>query len=78
FYLDSAIPDAIENSSLFISIGTSGVVYPAAGLVAAAKSRGAMALEVNLEPSANADVFDVQLIGKSGEVLPHLVDALLA
>lgn len=77
FYLDDAIPEAIESSGLFISIGTSGIVYPAAGLVAAAKQMGAMALEVNLEPSANAHVFDAQLIGRSGEILPELVRALV-
>ncbi len=76
FYLDDAIPQAIQSSGLFISIGTSGMVYPAAGLVRAAKQMGAMALEVNLEPSANAHLFDAQLVGRSGEILPELVNAL--
>ncbi|MEO0813283.1 MAG: NAD-dependent deacylase [Myxococcota bacterium] len=76
FYLDDAIPEALESSGLFISVGTSGVVYPAAGLVSAAKELGAMTLEVNLEPSANAQMFDVQCSGRSGELLPELVGLL--
>ncbi|MEM6531523.1 MAG: NAD-dependent deacylase [Myxococcota bacterium] len=77
FYLDDAIPRAISSAGVFISIGTSGVVYPAAGLVTAAKGAGAMAVEINLEPSANAHLFDVQLSGKSGELLPQFVSLLM-
>lgn len=78
FYLDDAIPAAVGSAGVFVSIGTSGVVYPAAGLVAAAKSAGAMAVELNLEPSANAHLFDVQLTGKSSERVPEFVDLLVA
>lgn len=77
FYLDDQIPEALSRSDLFISVGTSGTVYPAAGFVAAAKQRGAITAEVNLECSASTGVFDVQLSGRSGEILPPLVDALI-
>lgn len=74
-YMDDEIPRALE-ASCFASIGTSGVVYPAAGFVSHARRRRALTIEVNLEPSQNAAAFDVQLTGKSGEILPRLVSLL--
>lgn len=65
--------DRIERSlagcDLFLVVGTSGVVYPAAGLVGHARALGKETVCVNLEPPANADLFDRYLEGKAGEVL---------
>lgn len=58
---------------LFLAVGTSGVVYPAAGLVNAAQRLGGRTWLVNAERSDNADVFDHVVLGKSAEVLPALV-----
>ena len=74
-HLDGDIPDALQ-AEAFMSIGTSGTVYPAAGFVNTAKSQGRFTLEVNLEPSDNALAFDVQLLGPAGAVLPTLVSKL--
>ncbi len=56
---------------LFLSIGTSSQVYPAAGLMMLAKSQGAKIIEINLEPTQNS-VVDYQIKGKAGEILPRL------
>jgi NAD-dependent deacetylase len=58
---------------VFLAAGTSGVVYPAAGMVHAAKRVGAETVLVNLEPPANVDAFNRVELGKSGEVLPRLL-----
>lgn len=63
---------------LFISIGTSGHVYPAAGFVEVAKSNGARTLELNLEPSQGASLFDEAIYGPATEVVPAYVKRLLA
>ena len=76
FYMGDEIPTAL-NAEVFMSIGTSGSVYPAAGFVMEVKRQGNLCVEVNLEPSDNATYFDLQLIGKAGEVLPPLVDLLV-
>jgi len=75
--------DAIETAmraaracDVFLSIGTSAVVYPAAGLPITAKEQDAYVAEVNIERSAIASVVDEVVLGKSGEVLPPLVDAV--
>ncbi len=60
----------------FLVIGTSAVVYPAAGLVEVARDAGARVIEVNLEPTAISGVVDVSVYGPSGKVLPALVDGL--
>ena len=54
----------------FISIGTSGHVYPAAGFVQIAKASGAHCLELNLEQSQNATIFDDAVYGCAGDVVP--------
>lgn len=76
FFLEDAIPRALSESTVFMSVGTSGMVYPAAGFVLSAKRLGALTVEVNLEPSLNADDFDLQLVGRSGELLPALVESI--
>ncbi len=66
--------EAISKCDLFISIGTSGVVWPAAGYPQLAKSTGAMCVEVNPEPSEQAWMVDDVYKGKAGEMLPLLFD----
>jgi NAD-dependent deacetylase len=58
---------------VFLAAGTSGVVFPAAAMVHAAKRLGAETVLVNLEAPANVDAFDRVELGKSGEVLPRLL-----
>ena len=69
---------ALMGCDLFLSIGTSGNVYPAAGFVQQANEAGAHSIEINLEPSAVESQFDQHLYGKAGEVLPVFVQQLLA
>jgi len=60
-----AIYEALAASDLFVSIGTSGAVYPAAGFVSAARAAGIPTVEINLEPSANAVMFHARPLRKS-------------
>ncbi|MGB0084020.1 MAG: NAD-dependent deacylase [Rhodomicrobiaceae bacterium] len=69
---------ALARADLFISIGTSGTVYPAAGFVAEARSAGARAVELNLEPSDGVSYFHETIHGKATEVVPVYVGTLLA
>jgi NAD-dependent deacetylase len=71
------IDDALQRCDLFVSIGTSGAVYPAAGFVQTAKYCGARTLEMNLEPSLASYMFDESRIGPAGELVPGWVDELL-
>lgn len=75
-YMDE-IYQALEGCDLFIAIGTSGNVYPAAGFVQIANQAGARTLEINLEQSNIATEFDDAIYGKAGEVLPIWVEELL-
>lgn len=59
--------------NLMLVIGTSAVVYPAAGLVAAAKQAGAAIVEINVARSAASDLADLFLAGPAGVILPQLV-----
>ena len=63
---------------LFVSIGTSGAVYPAAGFVQTAKYRGAKTLEINLEPSQGSILFDERRFGLAGVEVPKWVEEILA
>lgn len=70
--------DAVEASQValamcshFVAVGTSGVVWPAAGFVLEARAAGAQCINVNVEPSGN-DMFHVELIGPAEEILPEL------
>ncbi len=67
---------AAEACEALVVVGTSAVVYPAAGLVAVAAAAGAKVIEVNPEASALAHLADVTLRGPAGAMLPQ-VDALL-
>ena len=75
-YMDE-IYVALAQCDLFLSIGTSGNVYPAAGFVQMANQAGAKTLEINLEESNVATAFDDAIYGKAGEVLPEWVDKFL-
>jgi NAD-dependent deacetylase len=67
--------EAVEACQCLLVVGTSAVVYPAAGLINMAGALGACVIEVNLEPSAKADGV-IGLYGKSGEILPRLMRML--
>lgn len=72
------IEKALAKCDLFLAVGTSGVVYPAAGFCRFAKSVGATCLEFNLKKSAVASDFDAGFYGKASETLPKFVDGLLS
>ena len=65
-------------ADLFVSIGTSGAVYPAAGFVQTATYRGAHTLEINLEPSQGSLFSDERRFGRASEEVPKWVDGLLS
>ena len=71
------IEDALRRCDLFVSIGTSGAVYPAAGFVQTARYCGARTLEINLEPSLGSTMFDESRTGKAGDLVPEWVDEVL-
>jgi NAD-dependent deacetylase len=77
-YQMDVIERALTSCDLFISIGTSGNVYPAAGFVELARRSGAHTIELNLEPSEGARMFDEARHGKATEIVPAFVDELLA
>lgn len=69
---------AIREADLFVSIGTSGAVYPAAGFVRDARQCGARTLELNLEPSQGSLWFHETRLGPATEVVPEWVAQVLA
>lgn len=69
---------ALAECDLFVSIGTSGAVYPAAGFVQEARARGAATLELNLEPSEGSFYFTESRHGPAGELVPEWVEEMLA
>ena len=71
------IEDALRSCDLFLSIGTSGAVYPAAGFVQTARYVGACCIELNLEPSQGSLFFDERRYGPAGELVPQWVEELL-
>ena len=68
---------ALRAADLFVSIGTSGAVYPAAGFVRDARELGARTLELNLERSEGSAWFDESRLGPAGELVPAWVDEVL-
>ncbi len=68
---------SLESCGLFVSIGTSGNVYPASGFVQAARMAGARTVELNLEPSESATLFDEAVYGPAGTVAPDWFGQLL-
>jgi len=83
-WFGEAIPaDALDASfaaaadcDLFLSVGTSSLVYPAAGLVDHAREHDAVTVEINPNPTGQAELFHYALAGKAGMVLPELVESL--
>jgi NAD-dependent deacetylase len=73
--LEAAV-NAARSCDIFFSIGTSGLVQPAAALAIAAKHRNALVVEVNAEPTPLTEKADFVLPGKSGDILPTLVQAV--
>ena len=71
------IDDAIRSADLFVSIGTSGAVYPAAGFVQTARYAGAKTLELNLEPSLGSVYFDETRTGAAGKLVPEWVEEMI-
>ena len=71
------IDEALHRADLFVSIGTSGAVYPAAGFVQTARYSGAKTLEMNLEPSMGSIFFDESRTGPAGKLVPQWVDEVL-
>jgi NAD-dependent deacetylase len=72
------IEAGLREADLFVSIGTSGAVYPAAGYVQTARYLGIPTLEMNLEPSQGSFFFDESRIGRAGELVPAWVEEMLA
>ena len=77
-YRMEAIEAAISRADIFVSIGTSGAVYPAAGFVRSARWHGAQTLELNLDPSEGSHYFDESRMGPAGQLVPAWVDEMLA
>lgn len=69
---------ALANADVFVAIGTSGNVYPAAGFVQMARHVGAETIEMNLEPGENVGLFDDVRAGKASETVPNWVAEVLA
>ena len=67
------IENALNQCDVFIAIGTSGHVYPAAGFLASAKQQGSYCIGINLDAPLNYDFFDEFHQGKAGEILPDLI-----
>ena len=67
------IYDAVGECDVFIAIGTSGHVYPAAGLLSVAKDTGAHCIGINLDPPENVILFDEFHQGLAGELVPALI-----
>jgi NAD-dependent deacetylase len=66
--------EAAQNCECFLVVGTSAVVYPAAGLALLARRSGAKLIEINLERTAASDHADVTLLGPAGQMLPRLFE----
>ncbi|GAA4005232.1 NAD-dependent deacylase [Sphingomonas humi] len=77
-YAMERIEDAVRTCDLFVSIGTSGAVYPAAGLVQTARYVGAHCVELNLEPSQGSIFFHETRLGRASQIVPAWVEELLA
>ncbi len=71
------IVDALVEADLFVSVGTSGAVYPAAGFVQQARAYGARTLELNLQPSEGSRWFHESRQGPAGVLVPAWVESLL-
>ena len=77
-YQMERIEAALADADLFVSIGTSGAVYPAAGFVQTARHYGAATLEMNLDPSGGSHWFEESRMGPAGTLVPAWVEEVLA
>ncbi len=68
---------AVEHCDLLLVVGTSGVVYPAAQLPFTAKQYGATVIDINPEPTPISEMADLYLPGRSGEILPQVIEAMV-
>jgi NAD-dependent deacetylase len=76
-YAMARIEQAVMACDLFLGVGTSGNVYPAAGFVDLARHAGARTVELNLDPSMTSDRFGESRLGPAGTLVPRLVAELL-
>lgn len=72
----TAAEDVAQRSDVFFTLGTSGIVYPAASIPRIAKHSGAFVIEINPETTPLSDIADVTIIGKTGVILPEIVKTL--
>ena len=77
-YQMERIERALSQCDLFVSIGTSGAVYPAAGFVQTARHHRARTLEMNLDPSEGSFHFHESRMGRAGDLVPEWVDEILS
>lgn len=77
-YQMDRIERALRDCDLFVSIGTSGAVYPAAGFVQTARYVGAHTLELNLDPSGGSAYFHESRLGAAGDLVPDWVEEVLS
>ncbi|MBB2963699.1 SIR2 family NAD-dependent protein deacylase [Methylobacterium sp. R2-1] len=75
-HLDT-IDEALAEADLFVAVGTSGAVYPAAGYVAQARAFGIPTLALNLEAADNAGMFEATRLGRASETVPAFVEEVL-
>lgn len=68
----------VNSAKIFISIGTSGQVYPAAGFVKNAQYNGAICIEINPNSSGNTQLFDLSIKKNAGECLPEICEELIS
>jgi len=73
-----AIDEALAEADLFVAIGTSGAVYPAAGYVAQARAFGIPTLALTLEAADNAGLFEATRLGRASETVPAFVEEVLS
>jgi NAD-dependent deacetylase len=71
------IDRALRKADLFVAIGTSGAVYPAAGFVAEARACGSPTCEINVEAADNAELFDEHRLGPASVTVPAWVEELV-
>jgi NAD-dependent deacetylase len=76
YHMDAILP-AVAQADLFVAIGTSGEVYPAAGFVEIAQEAGAETLEINLDPAPAPGRFDGMIAGPATEAVPQWVAEML-
>jgi NAD-dependent deacetylase len=67
---------AAESCDLFVSVGTSSTVYPAAGLIEVAHRAGALFVEVNPEPTPFSDMAGLRVAAPAGEAIPRLTEEI--